>query len=340
MAYAVDFVIDVMSRISSTKPVMFQRDGSLFVASEQGFGHVSYGLQTRSQKRDKYDKELPEILESEDLVIRTIQDKYGGGRKRVMLKKEKQYVVPILFGPDDNRFTLEEMMKTAAALQKLPDDKRIRMISHGERYHSHKYGYACDGIDVWVDSGRVMDRERYLELVRMNETKLLEAISSLEKSEQGNIHAHTDFYSEYNRLKFPKCAIITPNVLVSFPRRGRLSGTSSGTSEWSSSQTHFNGNVIEYGEFEGAHRESPFNFYVTLNSQVFPPAKTADVIASKGEGTISQVRNELDTICAYVAQEPNFIQTINAVHNKACVKEIEHFKKMFPPSRKKKQAKA
>jgi hypothetical protein len=307
----------------------------LFVASEQGFGQVSYGLQTRPRKRDKYDKELPEILESEDLVIRTIKDDFGCGRKQVMLKKEKQYVVPTLFGPDDNRFTLEEMMKTASALQKLPDDKKIRMISHGERYHSHKHGYACDGIDVWVDSGRVMDRERYLELVRMNETKLLEAISSLEKFEQGNIHAHTDFYSEYNRLKFPKCAIITPNVLVSFPRGGRLSGTNSGTSEWSSNQTHFNGNVIEYGEFEGAHRESPFNFYITLNSHAFHAAAAGQMVA-RGGAIIYQAKNEFDAVCASIAQESNFIQTINAIHNKACAKEIEHFKKMFPPSRKKK----
>lgn len=339
MVYAADFVIDVMERISSPKPVMFQRDGSLFVASQQGFGHVSYGLQTTPQKRDKYDKELPEILESEDLVIRTIKDDFGCGRKQVMLKKEKQYVVPTLFGPDDNRFTLEEMMKTAAALQKLPDDKKIRMVSHGERYHSHKYGYACDGIDVWVDSGRVMDRERYLELVRMNETKLLEDISSLEKFEQGNI-LHARLSSAYNSLKFPKCAIVTPNVLVSFPRRGRLSGTSSGTSEWSSSQTHFNWNVVEYGEFEDSHRESPFNFYVTLNSQVFPAAKTADIITSKGEDIVNQVKKELEAICACVNQEPNFIQTINAIHNKACAKEIKHFKEMFPPSHKKKQAKA
>jgi len=68
----VDFIISVMREISSEEPVFFHRDGALFVASEQGFGHIAYGLRTKPEKKQEWDKtEQPsEIKFSEDIIIR------------------------------------------------------------------------------------------------------------------------------------------------------------------------------------------------------------------------------------------------------------------------------
>jgi hypothetical protein len=323
MAYAVDFVIDVMERISSSKPVMFQRDGSLFVASQQGFGQVTYGS-----------KDISKIPESDDLVIRVVRDNTTGiDKKKVMSNRERLRVLPILYTPQERSFTLENMINAAKALQELPDDNKIRMLSGGVGYPSHKPG----GIDIWVSEARVMNKESYLELIRMNETKMLGAISSLGKLEP------KDIPSAYQQLRFPDCVIVTPYLTVSFPRNGVFGYVHRGVMEWSTESPPFKHrageSIMDYGESNFYSRKDPFGIYVTLNSHRFQP-KTAEDLALKAKRLFAETGMNLMGFFLAFDKQPCFIDEINAIHNKACAKEIKRHKEMFPPSRKKKRTKA
>jgi len=328
MTYAVDFAIDIMQMISSPAPVMFQRNSSLFIASQQGFAQITYGLNTQSQKKAEWQEEAPEILESQDAIIRRSEEGFRD-YKTTFRKGEGKYLLPILFSKDSDAFTLEDMIKAAEALQKLPDDGKIRMVSHDSTYHSHKYGYAADGIDVWVCAARVMNRKRYLELVKKNETDLLGSIGALEGL------SHQQISASYSRLKFPDCVIMTPYLLVSFPRGGRLSNLEHNQTDWrqSTSLEHSwngtsNGSILTYRELRN-DVESPFNIYVTLNSLSFK-GKTQSSLESKSASLINQFKKELDALYKATEKGQLSIESINNAHNKACTTEIKRFRESFP----------
>ncbi|MBN2052385.1 hypothetical protein JW756_02685 [Candidatus Woesearchaeota archaeon] len=341
MTYAVDFVIDAMTKLSDSKPVMFQRDGSLFIASKQGFAQVTYGLHVMPQKRHELDSEVPEILESKNAILQRVKDTRGES-KIVFRKTEKKCIQSIIFGTDDNTFTLEDIIKSASALQELPDDKKIRMVSHDSGYHSHKYGYAADGIDVWVAAARVMDRERYLELVRKNEDDMLESMARIKDIK----HISTQPTDElYRNLKFPNCLILTPNLLASFPRKGSLRNAMHDEKDWNNStrlENNWNGtnngSILRYSELRH-DMESPFSFYIDLNSSRFK-AKTAEELANKGGKLINQMEKELEALRLAAEKGQSFIERLNAVHNEVCTIAIETLKKNYPNAYKRYQVEA
>jgi hypothetical protein len=61
MVYAVDFVLDVMRDMSASEPQLFQRDRSLYVVSEKGFGQVAYGLPTEDMTEEEWRDRNPRI---------------------------------------------------------------------------------------------------------------------------------------------------------------------------------------------------------------------------------------------------------------------------------------
>lgn len=173
MVYAVDVVYDIMKEISFEEPVLFQRDGSLYIASNEGFGQVTYGLPIHPQKKESWEKELDCILESE-----AIFEGYKSGEPKIAIGEES-YLKAIAFGSDDKALTLEGVILAARELSKLSNDEKIRMISHDTSYHSHKYGYAVDGVDVCITGARKIDKEKYLDFIRKNEESTFGQLSEL-----------------------------------------------------------------------------------------------------------------------------------------------------------------
>ena len=116
MTYAIDFVLDVVRKISSKEPVLFQKVGSLYVASTEGFGKVKYGLRTTPEEIQTWEKrrQSPEIVESQDAIEKWVGDSWNKEPK--FLNGEQKYFKDIVFGPDSNSFSLEEITKTAQEL--------------------------------------------------------------------------------------------------------------------------------------------------------------------------------------------------------------------------------
>ncbi|MEK6861837.1 MAG: hypothetical protein AABY07_07770, partial [Nanoarchaeota archaeon] len=225
MVYAVDITLKLMEGLSSSKPHLFQRDGSLFVVSQEGLGVVSFGLSTSQIREPRYgETQPPEILESRNAILEWVKEDYQT-RPR-LLEGEEQHLKAIAFGPDSTQFYLKDIVETAGELSKIPDDGNIRLVSHDTRYHSHKYGYAADGIDVLVYAARVMNRERYLELLRKKE-EILKEIAGF------SVEDKRDLSETYKRLKFPDCVVLTPHIVVSFPRAGSRNGSWTSTTEFS-----------------------------------------------------------------------------------------------------------
>ncbi|MBI2043988.1 hypothetical protein HYT24_01340, partial [Candidatus Pacearchaeota archaeon] len=307
MAYAIDFVLDVVSGLSSSKPVMFQRDGLFYVVSPQGFGRVSRGLATATEKIEAWQRreQKPEILESKDVIVRQTNDVsrpplYRGG--------EKSYLSAIAFDDDTNSFTLEDMAKTAKRLAELPDDGKIRMVSHATRYHSHKHGYGSDGIDVWVDAARVMDRERYLELLRLKEQETNEKMDSLRGKDK------RDLDRAYPQdIRFADCVILTPYIMVNLPRTRKL--FLSDSTSWTQRTRFRREDMFSYCDVN-TYEESPFKVNVTLNSQ-------NSVTLDEASKATERINRELGVVNSNVALANDVIGRLNNLHNELSAPHIQ-----------------
>ena len=319
MTYIVDFVINVMEKISSKKPVMFQRDGSLYVASHEGFGQVTHGLHTRPEKIESWEsREQPaEITASENMILKFDDDNQG--EKNRFKEGEEKFLEAISFGPDTDRFTLEEMTNTVEKLTKLPDDGKIRMIGHDSGYHSHKYGYAADGIDVWLAEARVMNKDMYLDLVRKKEDKNIQTMENIKREDM------RDLPDIYSRLRIPDCTIITPHLMVSLPRRGILHWHRREPDSWTkhtafASQNGSNGSILNYREAD-TYQESPYAVNITLNSHDLRAENEAN-LKSVSDALIEKITEQLSAINFYMPLAEESISRINAVHNTICEKNI------------------
>lgn len=317
MVYAVDFVLNIMNEISSSEPVLFQRDGSLYIASAEGFGQVNCGLRTMPEKIQQWEQreQAPEIKESTDAVLRRLEGKL------VFKKSEKPYINAIAFGPDDQVFSLESIAKTARELKNLPDDGKIRMVNHESRYHSHKYGYACDGTDVWVMTVRVMDQERYLDLVRQKEDKLIRAMGDIK------VEDRHDFERIYTDFQFPDCVILTPFMQVSLPRSGRIERDVSSWTEkthlHSDYDSNRHGSLLTYGRVDTS-RKSPFAVGLTFNSFNFK-AKSGSTLNLQAHKVIDRVREEFDSVALNMGIAESIVNRMNRKHNKVCEENIKWF---------------
>ncbi len=310
MTHAIDFVLNVVKKISSKEPVLFQRDGSLYVASADGFGKVGYGLRTAPEEIQPWEerRQSPEIVESQDAIKKWVGDSWY--KKPKFLNGEQKYFKSIVFGSDSNSFSLEEITKIAQELAKLPDDGKIRMVLHGSNYHSHKYGYAADGIDVFIQQARVMGRDRYLELMRKKENKILQDMESLAETKD-NVN------DRYQRLTFPDCVILTPYMFVSLPRRGRLDFHRHELDAWKQDTTL----KISYSG-SSTYDESPFAMHITLNAQ-YLKIKDAEKLIMTKDKVLEHISKELSAVKSNMELAEKFIARINEVHNKVSAKDIK-----------------
>ncbi len=318
MAYAVDFVLNVMKELSSDEPVMFQRDGSLFIASGQGFAQVTYGLQMFPDKIESWEErsQPPEIKESEDVIQRWRVD--GTYKFPVLKKGEEPYIKAISLRSDESYFTLEDMIKGARELSELKDDGKIRMILHGR--YSNRYN------DLSVDVARVMDRKRYLEIIRDKEGKIIEQIESI-----GNAYRRRHGPDSYERLTFPDCVILTHYMIVSFPRFGKLDPDRIEPDSWAEGSMLLQkdigstkGSILDH-ERDNTSAQSPYGANITLNAQFFQAAyaKTFD---DRCLGMSERISKELSAVRSNMDMAEEFAANINMIHNRVCADYIKRFK--------------
>lgn len=346
-AYQIDIVTELITRLGGSNPVFFQRDHQFYVASSAGFGWVGHGLSTHPKNAERLecgvDKEDSEILESKDITyIEQPKEKYQSAKRRV-IKQELRRVQPLLFGEDDDMFSLESMAKTAEALQNLPDDGKIRMISHGNGYHSHKHGYACDGMDFWLSTGRVIDRKRYFELMRQKEEALLQglektSVAASKEPEFGVGVAGNRNYIEmaydgsgigrmgYKPFSLVDALVITPAFLVSFPRSGGFEYNER-NKVWTPETGFSSSNGILKFRSTPTHDDSPFKIYFKTNS-LASNVRTISEFQEQSEQMIAALSHGTKAVGEVMPLMEMYVARMNNMNNTAFAKSIERRRKV------------
>lgn len=317
-------VIDTVRRISGEEPVIFQRDGRLIAASRNGYGIVNYGLPTDFtdwERRSDYKKDEPEP-EARKYSFRVRVRAEDPGRSSNLAGDDDilRYFQPLIRNPDGCGITIEDMAILARDYSKLPADGRTRMVNHSSGYHSHKHGYAVDGIDVVPTLGRTISMEKYLELMERTEEDILERINTEFGEIRGSKHRTPDAFDVYgdycnSRLVvLPDAFVLTPNLFVSFLRPGKLNTHKENVNHWDRSTEISTGPDV-YFRLPGSYEESPFKMNVTINSR--------DI----GGGDVETFRKEEEKIAQGTSRELLEIETtvglmepvltrLNGLHNK------------------------
>lgn len=318
MNYVIDIVCKAMNQLSCPTS-MFQRDGRFYIVSKDGIGQVNYGLNVYPRTSHMQDEpERPEILESQDILKKDKQE------DKQVQKREAPHIIPIAFGSDTRMFSLEQMMRSGEQLNKVSDDGKIRMVSHGTQYHSHKYGYAADGIDVWLDAARVMDRNRYFDLMRQRQDAAVKALEGFKERIDTHRERHwdRDCVSEYKRTEIPTGVIMTPHLLITFPSAGELNKYGANNS-WGA-QTELETELVKHHEIN-TESETPFRMHMILNGAHVVVGNAKEFAEQCGAltGTLGK---EISAINQVAPDIQSYIDGLNAVHKTVCAKEIQYWK--------------
>lgn len=329
MNYVIDIVSKAVERLGAPTST-FQRDGMLYIVSPHGFGQVNYGLRTQPQPEHRKDEpEFPEILESHDISA-----------SEKLKTQEAPRLKPILFGEDSTQFSLEALATTAAQLAQTPDDGKIRMVQHGSRYRSHKYGYAMDGTDVWLDSARVMDRNRYFELMRQNEDTLLANLAQhkarIENKEQYR-GMRGDVVANYGREHLPSGVVMTPHLIALFPRPGNLTPYASPKNSWSA-ESPLEAQFMECHPID-TESETPFRMHLILNNAHIIAANAKE-FTEKSDALAGAHARDIAAIGSAAPDIEQYIAKLTAVHQDVCGAEIAYWKDFRERLRKDREAPA
>ncbi len=341
MEYAVDCVINTIKKISDSEPILFQRDGSLYVVSPEGFGQVTYGLHDKLMKVIVVDNKMrgkhgwreidlqPEITEAENAILErylTIRypdyeipgNEYFNLKRSKFLEKyykniavfkkeEKPYIKAISFGPDSpdpDTFTLEEMAETYRKLAELPDDGKIHIVIHKSGYlrnPGYGYSYAPGGIGEWVKEARLMEKNRYLKLIREIED---EQVSAIKGSEE---------------LVFPDISIFTSLLKVTAPRKGKFYNKKQAWDEKTKLKQSYNlpgqeGIELARGEGVLLSDDALFDVFVEINPGILPGPSQENFKSKKSE-IFKKLNKQLNIVYSNMPEE--FIEKINNSYNSA-----------------------
>ncbi len=322
--YAIDTLIATVKAISDTPLVFFQRDGSFYATSPQGYGKISYNLSLVPQnpRNEEWRQELPEIIDSENVIMKKCEDRDRHANEKTEFKKgEKPYISALIFNRDSyGVVNLETMAATARSLGALPDDDNIRLLSHNRSYHSHKYGYGCDGADTWIGDARVMNRDRYFELMREKEDDFFEKLHQGDESviEKAYRNSAVGFMNG-RPLEIPDVMVITPNVMVTFPRLGELDHHEP-NKVWTREM-----DLHEWPVYRGVHmsERSPFGIYCVVNKKLIE-AKTLNGLDVGITQVMTYLSDDLAGVKKAMPHIESFLDRINYAHNQANNKRIEH----------------
>jgi len=176
------------------------------------------------------------------------------------------------------------------------------MVNHQSTYSSHKHGYASDGITVRLKEARSIDKKKYLSIVIDKEKEMLDnVVNNLQDK-------------SYNNVDFPDCAILTPYVLVSLPRNGRIEYSGDFPSSWND-ETRLT-NINEY-KIKGSfltrmdilhYDEAPFDVNLSMNSQLLDSCNP--------EKTLDEISRQVEIISSRIPLVKPIIDSMNNAHNK------------------------
>ncbi|MBW3003155.1 hypothetical protein KY328_03535 [Candidatus Woesearchaeota archaeon] len=300
MVYACDVVDELVSNLckKGDSPVMFQRDGSMYKIGRNIMGVTSFGVpMVRVHKQP-----APAVFEVSDNAL----DDEGK-----FVKSEIHRFGPLVYEYQPG-LCLSEVETIYLALNRLGNDGKVRLIrqsgeKRGDHYNEHTLYFPGDA--------RIMEREKYMELLRQREQEILEKIGKATATDLRGVDV------ALYKCQFPDCAIITPDYIITFPRKGVLNNST--CSEWSRS-TRFNDfswqeRILRWRKPQ-VERESPYTATVKVNSR-----ESSDIrdLSSR----LHALGETMDFIEHHLGPAREFVDEFNTLHNKVCAKDIARRKR-------------
>jgi hypothetical protein len=140
--HVVDIIKNLVTNLSDTKPVLFQRDGELYIITPQAFGRIERGISAPA--------------DATQLIVDKDKNKYH----------DKEYLIPIM---KTETMTFDTMTTCASKLAALPEDGKIRIVKYSGNYGRFGNTFVNDGKDLELETAVSMDLEEYLQLIRKKE---------------------------------------------------------------------------------------------------------------------------------------------------------------------------
>lgn len=311
MVFLVDAAVDILKTIDGSFQghsgiFAFQRDGQLYLVGRKAVAVVDSGIPCPHRNMIHSDETLDSYISEPFRGKSQIINEHGR-----IVESEAKYFALLCRDPNGDENNLEEILEIRERSRKeFPDDGRIRMVSHGTSYHSHKYGYAADGVDVSVTDARVMIRQEYFDLMRMNEQRTREELDR-ENSEG------------YVVSSLPGVSIITNNALVSFPFSSKLRAERFDR-HYENKSPIICEDMVNFNREFSPRYESPYTFNVMLfgeKSQFSSPESF-----SEDYGNAVAMLDKLKS--CYTSNVKAIIEEANSLHNSKHAKEIEDRKRI------------
>ncbi len=185
------------------------------------------------------------------------------------------------------------------------------MLSHGESYHSHKYGYDTVGSDVYVTDARMKDRNRHLHLLRQKEDSFWQNIDRIMKDgDTDDLHSSS--------LNYPDCIILTPTLMASFPRAAALE-ISGGSAYWDKeTELNHGGNLVR-GWYIPQQNNAPFGVHITVNHHFFS-SENQTSFNTQRRAMEAQSKKEIDIISAHMGEIASYVIKLNKSYGAVSLK--------------------
>lgn len=341
-AHVYDAVFDAVKRISGQEPVVFQRDGRIVVASEGGFGIVDYSLPVVFREKQFWETRRPEdkLKDPAEQYSRPVNlrvESPGWNATLVGDDPELRYFQPLIRHPEGEGECLEDITALVRSYRQLPSDGNVRLLAHSSTYHSHKWGYGGDGIDVVPEIGRVMPMEKFLELVVGAEEAIFanmdRQFTALKEMDQFDLPHNENIYgNQYNsgRINVPDGFVLTPNAFVSFIRKGSSPNFGLGNeASWGKRARLESAHPVKFRRPD-SYQENPFRGTVIINSHKID-AKDADSYLAEQRRILEETAGELGQIEVPIRSMEPLLAKLNAGHNEAFAKRLEGMRRMREP---------
>ena len=321
MAFSVDAAVEVLKTIDKSYQghsgiFAFQRDGQLYLVGKKAVAVVDAGVPCCYMNMINHDDTLDSYIDNPFRGKSETVNEHGR-----IVKSEAGRFELLCRDSDGENDSLENILNIGNKTnEKFPDDGRIRMISHGERYHSHKHGYSVDGVDVSVTDARVMIRKEYFDLIRMQELRARE--------EMGGVN-----HEGYAVSPLPGISIITNHALVSFPLPTKLRFDGFGTRferHYADKSPVINKDMINFSRNLSPSDVSPYTFNVVLLPGELKSFSHEDF--SKNYGNTLGVLERLKD--CYTSAVQSVVAGANLLHNLKYTEKIAEWKSFHDKKQK------
>ena len=301
MAFSVDAAAEILrifdrSAVNFSGIFPFQRDGKLYLVGKEAVAFVDAKVQCSHTFGEHWDRDLSEYISN------PFEEK-----PRTVVDESEKELFALISRSEGDVNSLGVLLRMRKDVRKRDlDDGRVRMVLHGESYHSHKHGYASDGVDVSVMDSRVMVRNEYFDLVRMSELRARESLG------------------ESRELSpLPGVSIITQNTLISFPFSTRFD-PGRFRRHYEDDSPVIDDSMIDFNRKVHAWNESPYGFYVKILNGGFRSASPEDF--SDSYGRIQERLGRLNGV--YTLAVKSIVDEANSLHNSLHAEEIERHKSL------------